>query len=119
MTIAQALNGYSNGKLVIDKFVYQYVSITSSRVVYRFAFDSSHLYLRKEEAHDFNGSIEDIELFDEDISETMAETIAKFLATEQYQFDIYKRDIDIPAEQLLSQSFINENGLIGAVFKTY
>jgi len=119
MTITEALLNYSNGKIIIDKFVYQYVADNGVRVLYRFVIDSNHLYLRHEEFSDFITTTEDIELTDEDVTELLLQSITDFLGGDHFKFDIFDRTIDVSASTLLSEEFLTQNNLQEILFKTY
>jgi len=120
MTIAEVLANYSNGKLVIDKLVCQYVADNGARVLCRFVFDSDHLYLRKEMLFGFsNNTLQDIELTDDDVQDTLLQVIADFLVADNHEFDIFNRDIEVLVEELLSEDCIAAHELEGFIFKMY
>ena len=119
MTISQALSNYSNGTLVIDKYVYQYVTDTGLRVIYRFVFDANNLYLRKETLNGFSKTEENIEVTDADVLDVLPESIASFLSDTEYKYDIFDRDVDVPATDLFLVDFLEAHNLQEAVFKTY
>lgn len=120
MTIQEAINGYDNGKLIIDKLVCQFVSEAGSRVIYRFVVDSDGLYLRRDEIIGF-GEMEtsDIELSDDDVQESFPQYIADFLQGGERVYDIYRRDTAVEASDLLTVEFLEAQDLEGAVFMTY
>lgn len=120
MTIQEAINGYDNGKLIIDKFVFQFASEAGSRIIYRFAIDSGGLYLRRDEIFGF-GEMEttDFELSDDDVQESFPQHIADFLAGDGRIDDIYRRKTAIEASDLLTTEFLEEHSLEGAIFMTY
>jgi len=120
MTISEAINGYDNGKLIIDKLVCQFASEAGSRVIYRFVVDSGGLYLRRDEIVGFGGmQTNDIELSDADVQESFPQYIADFLAGGERVYDIYKRDTAVEAIELLNVEFLQANDLEGLIFLTY
>lgn len=121
MTIEEAINGYTNGKLVLDKLVCQFVRDGASRVIYKFVIYSDNLYLRKEEIAGFNEFIrEDLILTDSDVDPQFPQYISDFLSSDSLKiYDIYKRDIPIPAEIVLSQDFLVGHELEGRHFLSY
>lgn len=118
MTISEAINGYSNGKLLLDQLVCQFVSDTGGRVIYRFMVDSNHLYLRKDVIIGFgNMPTEETILGDQDVHDDFPQYIADFLSGDSAKiYDIYKRDVQIQASEILSNTFLQNHELLGRFF---
>lgn len=117
MTIETAINGYSNGKLVLDQLVCQFVNDTGGRVIYRFVIDADHLYLRKDVIFGFGDmTTEDATLTDEDVQEGFPQYIADFLAGGEKVFDVYQRNMHVPAASILSAQFLSGHELEGRDF---
>ena len=104
MTISEAINGYSNGKLLLDQLVCQFIAETGGRVIYRFVIDLQHLHLRKDVIASFGDmTTDDVVLTDDDVHPDFPQYIADFLAGDSAKiYDIYKRDTPIQASAILS-----------------
>lgn len=118
MTISEAINGYSNGKLLLDQLVCQFIAETGGRVIYRFVVDPEHLYLRKDVIIGFGEmTTEDTILTDQDVHSDFPQYIADFLAGDSSKvFDIYKRDERVPSVSILSAQFLSGHELEGRDF---
>jgi hypothetical protein len=117
MTIQEALYGYDNGKLVMDKLVCQFPSPNGSRVVFRFTLDSEGLYLRKDEIFGFGRATqEEFQLSDQDVNQSLLEYVIGFWQNERKVYDIFKREVPVPAAELLSGQALAAFGLEDKAF---
>ena len=119
MTIAEAINGYGNGKKILDQLVCQFVHTHGARYIYRFVVDSEKLYLREDVLRGFTGNTsEDIELTDEEVTDALLALVEEFLDGESPKvYDIFERHVGVNAEELLHVTAFPE--LQGRVFFKY
>lgn len=120
MTIAEATSDFSDYPVLIDKLVCQYVEDSGARVVWRFACQNGKIFLRRESLAGFGiSSMEETELFQEDVQVELLLYALVFNASPEKNYDIFQRETLVRAEDLLAESFLLNHELQGRNFLTF